>query len=532
MNETFRTLVDKLRDAGRLVDVRQSVDIRYLPALIAQTGKAVMFHDVAGYDMPVVAGISNSRENLAAGYGCAYADIERRVVHAIANPIEPVMVSNAPSREVVKVGGDVDLCRLPAPVCADHDGGPMITAGLTIVRDEEHGLNAGIYRYLVRQSNLTGIDVVTPNNLRRFAEKAFRAGKPLPISISLGTHLFENMMATFAAPIGTSELAIAGGLRGEGVRLAACETIDVPCLADAEIVLEAEILPIGWTKPEGRFGEFTRLMGGLHWNPEVRIKAISMRRNPIYYALHMPWEVIWLLPPIREAALRRALKEANIDVAAINVTPGASCFFHAVIAIRKQAGDGKNAIMAALSGAGGSLKHVVIVDDDIDVFDGNDVEWAIATRVQADRDVVIVSGARSKPLDPSIPPGLGIPTTAKMGIDATIPENVPGERYERITHPYAREVSLDRLVEGGTPGVPAAPGRPRDHRQLAAEIRDAIAAEPVYYAALSHRYREVDFQSFSRAVTELYAGGAISQDAVGRLCLADSPAVATPPRRG
>ena len=154
----------------------------------------------------------------------------------------------------------------------------------------------------------------------------------------------------------------------------------------------------------------------------------------MYYALQMPWENIWMSAPIYEAAARRALFEAGVQTVAINVTPGGCCHWHIIASIKKQPGDGKNAIMALLSIA--DIKHVTIVDDDIDVFDPVDVEWAVATRVQADRDVIIVSNARSKPLDPSLPPPLHgkIPTTAKMGIDATIPENIPAERYTRIVY--------------------------------------------------------------------------------------------------
>ena len=130
-------------------------------------------------------------------------------------------------------------------------------------------------------------------------------------------------------------MAIAGGLRGEAVELAPCSTIDMPYIADAEIVLEAEILPTGWTWPEGRFGEFTRLMGGLHWNPLVRIKAISMRKDAIYYNLHMPWENTWLAAPTRYTAIRQALRTANVQVKDINVTLGGCAFWHAVISIKK-----------------------------------------------------------------------------------------------------------------------------------------------------------------------------------------------------
>jgi 2,5-furandicarboxylate decarboxylase 1 len=176
--------------------------------------------------------------------------------------------------------------------------------------------------------------------------------------------------------------------------------MDLPCLADAEIVLEGRYLPTGWTLPEGRFGEFTRLMGGLHWNPVVRVKAVTMRRDAIYYALHMPWENTWLAAPTRYAAIRRALQDGGVQVKDINVTLGACAFWHAIISIRKQAGEGKNALLAALSVM--DLKHVVVVDEDIDVFNATDVEWAIATRVQGDRDVIIIPGARAKPLDPSL----------------------------------------------------------------------------------------------------------------------------------
>ena len=222
----------------------------------------------------------------------------------------------------------------------------------------------------------------------------------------------------------------------------------MPYIADAEIVLEGEILPTGWTWPEGRFGEFTRLMGGLHWNPLVRIKAISRRKDAVYYALHMPWENTWLAAPTRYAAIRQALRTAGVTVKDINVTLGGCAFWHAVISIKKQAGEGKNALLAALSVM--DLKHVVIVDDDIDVFNPMDVEWAIATRVQADRDVLIVTNARGKPLDPSLPPtppGV-VPTTAKIGIDATIGEGIPKERYERIAYAYADTAKIADYVKG------------------------------------------------------------------------------------
>ena len=342
------------------------------------------------------------------------------------------------------VGDDVDLYKLPIPMSSIYDGGPMITAGVVIARDPELGINSGIYRFIVKEKALTGIDIVTPNNMRLFAQRALERNEPLPISISIGTHPIEITGSGYRAPLGVDEMAIAGGIRGEPVALAPCQTIDMPYIADAEIVLEAEILPTGWTWPEGRFGEFTRLMGGLHWNPLVRIKAISMRKDAIYYNLHMPWENTWLAAPTRYAAIRQALRTAGVQVKDINVTLGGCAFWHAVISIKKQPGEGKNALLAALSVM--DLKHVVVVDDDIDVNDPAEVEWAIATRVQGDRDVMIVSNARAKPLDPSLPQGYGVvPTGAKVGIDATIPEGIPREYYERITYALCRQRQDRRL---------------------------------------------------------------------------------------
>src|SRR4029079_18393404 len=147
-------------------------------------------------------------------------------------------------------------------------------------------------------------------------------------------------------------------------------------------------------------------MGGLHWNPLVRIKAISMRKDAIYYNLHMPWGNTGLPPPTRYAAVRQALKTAGVQVKDINVTLGGCAFWHAVISIKKQPGEGKNALLAALSVM--DLKHLGVGGDDIDVFAPSDGEWVIAPRGQGDKDVMIVGNARAKPLDPSLPQGYGV----------------------------------------------------------------------------------------------------------------------------
>jgi 2,5-furandicarboxylate decarboxylase 1 len=527
LKENFRQFLDRLRQAGELVDLHQPVDIRHIATLVDQAKTALFFHDVIGYDMPVVSGIIRSRERATMALGCdTYAEIEHKLKAAIDKPIPPKYVKSSP-REVTLVNDEVDLYRLPIPMSSIYDGGPMITAGVVIARDPELGVNSGIYRFIVKEKNLTGIDIVTPNNMRLFAQRALERKEALPISISIGTHPIEITGSGYRAPLGVDEMGIAGGLRGVPVELAACRTIDVPCIADAEIVLEAEILPTGWTWPEGRFGEFTRLMGGLHWNPLVRVKAISMRRDAIYYNLHMPWENTWLAAPTRYTAIRQALKTAGVQVKDINVTLGGCAFWHAVISIKKQPGEAKNALLAALSVM--DLKHVVVVDDDIDVFDPTEVEWAIATRVQGDRDIMIVNNARAKPLDPSLPQGSGVvPTGTKVGIDATIPEGIPKEHYERITYAYAQTAKIGDYANGKADEVGEA-GDESVVLTLAEKILAAIDQSPLYYTEIADRFARYNFRTVAQAMGRLHATEKLWQDPRGRMCARGSRFAAKPP---
>ena len=210
-----------------------------------------MFHNVIGYDLPVVSGIIRTQERATMSMGCATTARSSRNSRRDRPPIPPKPVNSSPTREFVHTGDEVDLFKLPIPMSSIYDGGPMITAGVVIARDPELGWNSGIYRFIVKEKNLTGIDIVTPNNMRLFAERALKAGRPCPISISIGTHPFEIMGSGYRAPIGVDEMAIAGGLRGSPVALAPCETIDMPYIADAEIVLEAESCRPAGAGPKG-----------------------------------------------------------------------------------------------------------------------------------------------------------------------------------------------------------------------------------------------------------------------------------------
>jgi 2,5-furandicarboxylate decarboxylase 1 len=523
MSPSFRSYLADLRKQDELIEIAKSTDPRDIAALVDQSEKALLFKNVVGYSMPVVAGLLQSRNRIAIGMGVPYEKIEAKLRAAMDHPIKPRRVKRGPVKDVILTKNKVNLFDLPVPIFSVMDGGPMITGGVVIVEDPEFGMNAGMYRMMLKEKNLTGIDIVTPNNLRRFTERAMQKKKPLPISISIGAHPYEMVASTFKANLGVNELTFAGGLRGQPLQLADGETIPVPCIAGAEIVLEGEILPDGWIYPEGPFCEFNRLMGGLHMNPQVRIKAIMHRKDAIYYALQMPWENIWMSAPIYEAAAWRVLHEAGVQATAINVTPGGCCHWHIVAAIKKTAGDAKNAIMALLSIA--DIKHVIVTDDDIDVFDPTDVEWAVATRVQADRDVLLVSNARSKPLDPSLPPVSGkIPTTAKMGIDATIPENVPANRYNRIVYINQGKVDLKNYL--GAAGE-AAKGRVEAKRgetldTVSEKILAALEQSHRFFAELLEMFSRVDYRTIAAAAGQLHQEGKITQDADGKYQVKES----------
>ena len=515
MSNSFREYLQELREHDELLEISRPTDLRNMAALVPQSEKAVLFQQPKGYAIPVASGLLQSRNRLAIAAGVPYGEIQQKLQKAMINPIEPEQVEDAPVKSTILKGSEVDLYRLPVPIFSVLDGGPMITAGIVIAEDPDHGLNAGMYRLMLHDKSTTGIDIVTPNNLRGIAERAFATNSTVPISISIGTHPCQMIAATFKAPLGVNELTYAGGLSGAPLRLASGVTVPVPCIADAEIVLEGEIIPDGWVYPEGPFGEFTRLMGGLHYNPRVKINALMYRDDPTYYALHMPWENIWMSAPIYEAAAWRVLGEAGVKATAICLTPGGCCHWHIVAAIQKRPGDGKNAIAALLSIA--DIKHVVVTDGDIDIFDPVEVEWAIATRVQADRDTVILSNARSKPLDPSLAPTAGIPTTAKMGIDATIPENVPPERYQRIVYFNQEKVSIESACKETQESEKSTDlqATPRTPSQLAQEILQELGRKNMSFADLLEHFSEEPFGVISRAIGGLNERRRITQDEKG-----------------
>lgn len=442
----FRDVLADLEAAGELRRINKEVDIRQISGLMAQSPEATMFENIKEYPGWKLAGaIVSTRKRLAISMGCDENSVAFRFEQALKKTVEPVRVKTAPCQEVVLEGDDVDLTAIPYPLMHVLDGGPYISGTLVVSKDPEYGVNIGSYRLMYRTPKETGIDLVSPSDMRFYYQRALDRGEPLEIAVAIGTHPFDMLAASYKAPIDVNELAIAGGLQGEPVPMARCRTVDLEVPADAEIILEGELLPIGWTMDEGPFGEFNHISGEVKWNPIFRVKCITHRADPIFYLLQMPWENDWLAAPVVEAAGLQALRVASVQPVAIRAPVGMCGYWGLIASIRKRPGEGKNALAALLSVA--EVKYAVVTDEDINIHDPDELDWAIALRVQADQDVIIFSGARGKHIDPSVRAwamGKGaLPTTAKMGIDATMPEGIPKKLYQRATYYGKDRVRLE-----------------------------------------------------------------------------------------
>jgi 2,5-furandicarboxylate decarboxylase 1 len=296
-SEDFRDMLARMEREGHLRRVAKTISPRHITALCGKASSALLCEAVDDYDIPVVGGLYWTRARTASALGWPEGELGARFAACAARPIAPELVNDAPCQEVVVTGDDVDLTMLPIPFMHEKDGGPYISAGVAFANDEQLGPNAGCYRLMFRTRREMAIDLFTASDLRRYYSTAYARNAPLPVAIAIGVHVFEHMAAAYKAPAGLNEMDIAGGLHGAPVHLVRGKTVDVAVPARAEIVLEGELLPTGWTNDEGPFGEFAGMQGDLKKNPLFRVTAITHRRNPIFYALQMPWENDWLNGP-------------------------------------------------------------------------------------------------------------------------------------------------------------------------------------------------------------------------------------------
>jgi 2,5-furandicarboxylate decarboxylase 1 len=440
--QSLRCWLDKLQTAGILKTIGREVDLQFEMAALGKKadGKyTLLFTNVKNGKMPVVTGVAGSREVFAQAVGVPVKKLVDTVAAAQANPRDCIMIEAgaAPAKE--KIYETIDLNELPIPIHHEKDGGAYITAGILIAKDPKTGIrNISIHRLQVLGPNRLGI-LILPRHLSQFYRTAEAAGQPLEIAIAIGVDPILLLASQAIAPLGFDEYTIASALYDTPLELVKAETVDLEVPAHAEIILEGRLLP-QVRETEGPFGEYPKYYGPASPKPVIELTAMTTRENPIYHTIVPATMEHLLLGAIpREGGMLQIIRNAVPNVLAVHLTPGGTCRYHVVVSIDKQhEGEAKNVMFAAFSSSQ-EVKRVVVVDKDVDIFDPIDVEWAIATRCQAGRDVLIVERAMGNQLDPSSDHGI----SDKMGIDATVPLNADPFKFERIRIPGEDEILLE-----------------------------------------------------------------------------------------
>ena len=406
----------------------------------------LLFENIVGHAIPVICNLTASRRTLAFALGVDEGQLPYEYSRRLKEYIEPVVIEDPPFRHTVLTPDQVDLTKLPIPTYFPGDAGRYITAAVTVAKDPDTGVETqGYHRYQLKGRNKMGVSLASRRRMFEYQRRAEARGKNLEAAIVLGLHPAIGMGSLAYPPPEISKFQVVGGLFREPTQIALCATLDLRVPAWAEIVIEGEILA-GVREKEGPFGEFTGYLSGRSTDHVFIAKAICLRERPWYQSISSGRAPDHVLPlgVLREMEIRNALSRTIPNVKAVHVpTAGCSAFVAFVSIQQTRPGEAKHAIPIVF-GVDHYVKLVVIVDDDIDVYDESDVLWALATRVQADRDLVVISGSLGSMVDPSATEqGL----TAKIGIDATKPFGQPFA--DRLLMPaekmaWARQL-IDRL---------------------------------------------------------------------------------------
>jgi 2,5-furandicarboxylate decarboxylase 1 len=382
----------------------------------------IVLEKVAGFDIPIVTNVAANRRLLAACLGVETKQLPTAFRERCQKYIPCERVSEAAWNEVVIEGEDLDLQKLPIPLQFSVDGAPYITAGQISARDPISGVDTtGFHRLMLKGKNRLGVSLHSRRRMYEFHRRAEERGHSLPAAITIGTHPLHYMGSmVYAYPPNVRKFEIIGGLFDEPYRVARCGVSELEVPAGAEIVIEGEILA-GVREPEGPFSEFTGYASYRSTQNVFVAHRIRMRADAIYQAVTsgMSKDHILVSCVTREGEILNALRRNLPNVRNVHV-PHTTCgAFVAFIAMKKTAeGEPQMAVMATL-GTELYTKYVIVVDDDVDIFDINDVMWAVATRVRAEKDIFFIPGAKAAILDPTSDPENF--TVTKMGIDATRP---------------------------------------------------------------------------------------------------------------
>lgn len=422
---SFLELIEK-KYPEQLLRVKEEVSPSFeATALVLEAEKlascpAVLFEKIKGNDFPVVSNVLAHRPRLAAALGVSQERLVEEFRARLKSAVPPVSRSDAPFQDNVLLGDKVDLGRLPMLLHFEQDGGPYLTAALVVARDSRSGVRTvGYHRMQLKGPHKMGISLHSRRRMYEYFRRAEEENRPLEVAICVGVHPVLSLGALSLPPADVDKFDVLGSLLGEPVELVQCRTVALEVPRWSEIVIEGRILN-GVREKEGPFGEFTGYASTRSTENVFEATALFYRDGALYQDINSgnSMEHCRCLSLPREVEFTSVLSKSIPNVKAVHVPVRSGIgSFHCYVSLRKTAeGQAKQAIFGVL-GADHYVKLVVVVDEDIDVFDEEQVLWAIATRMQADRDVVIVSGSMGTLLDPSATDAI----TAKMGIDATKP---------------------------------------------------------------------------------------------------------------
>ncbi|MFQ5541350.1 MAG: UbiD family decarboxylase [Candidatus Binatia bacterium] len=443
--EDLRNFLSFLEERGQLLRVKETVSTKFeIAAGIRKTsdikGPALLFESVKGYPgWRVLGGLFATRQLVAHALGVTEDGLLQRYLTLEDKRIPPVMVKTGPVKETRWKGKEIDLNRLPMVTHSEKDVGPYITIAVQIGKDQDTGVrNVSIHRMLLIGKDRLSLWAPPDHHLGRMILKAEEKGKGLEVATAVGVDPTIIIGSQAKVPYGVDEFEVAGGLRGAPVKLTRCETIDVEVPAFSEVVIEGVTIP-GERVSDGPYGEYPGTYSETKQSPVVKVTAVTMREKPIYQTALAGMPVTdnhTLIECANSALVYREVKKIVPEVKAVSVTPGGTFRHHAVVSMKKRHEEEARNVILALLATGVGFKRVIVVDEDIDVNDPVDVEWAVNTRMQPDRDIIIIPRLSCSTLDPSAP----MPrTTAGWGIDATMPLR-DNEKFLKVRVPGVDKV--------------------------------------------------------------------------------------------
>ncbi|MFX1533939.1 MAG: UbiD family decarboxylase [Promethearchaeota archaeon] len=424
----FRDYIQKLEKEGQLLKVKKevSIDVETAAVLKAAEPNPVLFENVRDYaHFRVIGNVFCTKGSIADYFGITPADLIPKLTEAIDTRSPPEEITNPPCQEVVM--DSVDLDKIPILKHNERDGGRYISSAVVITKDPEYGQNLDFHRAMQFSKNKMSTRIIKGRDFYKFLER----NDEVEAAYCIGNTPNILVAAATSVQTGINELEIANAL--SKTRITKGKSVDLLIPADCEVVLEGKVY-MKERAPEGPFIDLTETYDVVREEPVFEVKKITHRKNPIWQALlpgALEHKILMGMP--REPTIFKKVNEAGIKCLDVNINPGGSSWLHAIVKIdKKNEDDGKKAIYAAFEGHK-SCKHVFVVDKDINIYDPLEVEWAMATRFQAERDLVNKGKEPGSSLDPSAEPGTKI--TNKIGFDLTAPLKATGKSFARAEFP-------------------------------------------------------------------------------------------------